>query len=143
MLGWRIARHLMFIVATLLVGGLLSAALVRFAPGLDVDEQQLDPRLNAESVRAIRQSHMPDHNLLRFYACYMNRALHGDLGSSHSLGQPVRTLLRDRLPVTLRVVTIGLALGWVLAIALALTAVAVRVTTWDVATLIISGVFLC
>ena len=142
MLGWRIARHFVSITTTLLLGGLLSAALVRLAPGFDVDEQQLDLRLSPESVRAIHESRAQEHNLLRFYVGYMGRALHGDLGTSHSLGQPVRTLLRDRLPVTLRLVTISLALGWVLAIALALTAVA-RVTAWDTVALIVSGVFLC
>jgi peptide/nickel transport system permease protein len=142
MLGSRIARHLVSITLTMLLGGLLSAALVRLAPGFDVDDQQLDPRLSAESVRALRESRRTEHNLLRFYVAYMGRAFHGDLGTSHSLGQPVRTLLRDRLPITLRVVTIGLALGWALAIALALTSAA-RVTGWDVATLMISGVFLC
>jgi len=142
MLGWRIARHFVSITTTLLLGGLLSAALVRLAPGFDVDEQQLDLRLSPESVRAIHESRAQEHNLLRFYVGYMGRALHGDLGTSHSLGQPVRTLLRDRLPVTLRLVTISLALGWVLAIALALTAVA-RVTAWDTVALIVSGLFLC
>lgn len=142
MLGSRIARHLVSITLTMLLGGLLSAAMVRLAPGFDVDDQQLDPRLSAESVRALRESRRPEHNLLRFYVGYMGRAFHGDLGTSHSLGQPVRSLLEDRLPVTLRVVAIGLTLGWALAIALALTATA-RVTGWDVATLLVSGVFLC
>jgi peptide/nickel transport system permease protein len=142
MLRSRIARHLVSIALTVLLGGLLSAVLVRLAPGFDVDDQQLDPHLSAESVRAIHESHRPEHNLLHFYLAYMSRALHGDLGTSHSLGQPVRTLLKDRLPVTLRVVTIGLVLGWTLAIAMALTA-ATRVTGWDVATLMVSGVFLC
>src|SRR5260370_22210840 len=142
MLGWRIARHLVSITLTMLLGGLLSAVFVRLAPGFDVDDQQLDPRLSAESVRAIHESRRQEHNLLRFYVGYMGRALHGDLGTSHSLGQPVRTLLRDRLPITLRVVTIGLALGWMFAIALALTATA-RVTGWDVAILMLSGVFVC
>lgn len=142
MLGWRIARHVVSITLTMLLGGLLSAVLVRLAPGFDVDDQQLDPRLSAESVRALHESRRQEHNLLHFYVGYMGRAFHGDLGTSHSLGQPVRTLLRDRLPITLRVVTIGLALGWTLAIALALTAAA-RVTGWDIATLMVSGVFLC
>jgi peptide/nickel transport system permease protein len=142
MLVSRIARHLVSIAITILLGGLLSAALVRLAPGFDADDQQLDPRLSAESVHALHESHRQEHNLLRFYIVYMGRALHGDLGTSHSLGQPVRTLLRDRLPITLRVVTLGLALGWTLAIALAFTAAA-RVTGCDAATLIVSGVFLC
>jgi peptide/nickel transport system permease protein len=143
MMRWRVARHLVSIGITLLLGGFLSAVLVRLAPGFDVDEQQLDQRLNAKSLRAIRESRTEGHNLLRFYVGYMSRALHGDLGISRALGQPVRTLLRDRLPVTLRLVISGLLLGWLLAIALALTAATAGVTAWDVATLIVSGVFLC
>lgn len=139
----RIARHLLSIAAILLLGAFLSAALVRSAPGFNVDEQQLDPHLNAASVQAIRESRQQEHNLFGFYVNYLGRALHGDLGTSRSLGQPVRALLRDRVPVTFRVVLIGLALGWLLALALALTAAVARVTAYDVATLIASGVFLC
>ena len=50
----RIARHLISIAALVLLGGLLSATLVRMAPGFDSDERELDPSLNAESVRALR-----------------------------------------------------------------------------------------
>src|SRR5258708_7041964 len=139
----RIARHLISIAAILLLGAFLSAALVRSAPGFDVDEQQLDPHLNADSVRALHDSRRQEHNLLGFYLRYLNNALHGDLGISHSLGQPVHSLLRDRVPVTFRLVLIGLALGWLLALALALTAAVARATAYDVATLIASGVFLC
>ena len=48
MLVRRIARHGIALVATVLLGGLLSATMVRLAPGFDADEQQLDPRLNSE-----------------------------------------------------------------------------------------------
>jgi peptide/nickel transport system permease protein len=143
MLAARIARHLISIAAIVLLGAFLSAALVRSAPGFDVDEQQLDSHLNADSLRALHEARQREHGLLHFYVTYLGRALHGDLGTSHSIGQPVRTLLRDRVPVTFRVVLIGLALGWLLALALALTAAVARVTAYDVATLIASGVFLC
>jgi peptide/nickel transport system permease protein len=139
----RIARHLISIAAIVLLGAFLSAVLVRSAPGFDVDEQQLDPRLNASSLHALQESHHQEHSLLRFYAGYLGHALHGDLGISRSLGQPVRGLLRDRVPVTFRVVVIGLALGWLLALALGLTAAIARTTAYDVATLIASGIFLC
>jgi ABC-type dipeptide/oligopeptide/nickel transport system permease component len=48
--------------------------------------------------------------------------MHGDLGTSHALGQPVQTLLRERWPVTVRVAGIGLLLAWLLASTLAFTA---------------------
>ena len=119
MLLWRIARHLLALVGIVLLGGLISATLVRLAPGFDTDEHQLDPTLNAESLRALQASRAGEHDILAYYAAYLRGAVHGDLGISHALGQPVRTLLRDRWPVTLRVAGIGLLLGWVLATGLA------------------------
>ena len=89
-LTWRISGHALALLATVLVGGLLSAALVRLAPGFDADEQELDPHLNAQSVQALREARHKDHNVIRFYVAYMSRAAHGDLGTSLSLGQPVR-----------------------------------------------------
>src|SRR5580765_4004512 len=92
MLWRRIARHGFAIVATVLLGGLLSTALVRLAPGFDVDEAQLDPHLNSASVQALRQTRLEQHNIFRFYLHSVQRAIHGDLGTSISLGQPVSTL---------------------------------------------------
>jgi ABC-type dipeptide/oligopeptide/nickel transport system permease component len=139
----RIARHGFTLIATALLGGLLSAALVRLAPGFDVDEQQLDPHLNSASVQAIRQTRLAQHNIVRFYFHSLQRAAHGDLGTSLSLGQPVSTLLRDRAPLTLRLVAIGLLLSWAVAMALALTAAWLRVSAYDALTTVISGTFLC
>ena len=42
---------------TVLLGGLLTAVLVRVSPGFLVDERELDPRLNEASRRAIQQQH--------------------------------------------------------------------------------------
>lgn len=143
MLGWRIARHGLTIAATVLLGGLLSATLVRLAPGFDVDQAQLDPRLNAESRQALRETRQQQRNVFRFYFQFMQRALHGEWGTSISLGRPVRTLLRDRAPVTLRLVAIGLIMGWTAALALALTASRLRVSAYDALTTVVSGTFLC
>jgi len=143
MLGRKIARHGIALVATVLLGGLLSATLVRLAPGFEVDERQLDPRLNAESVRALRETRLEQRNLLRFYFDSLQRAAHGDLGTSLSLGQPVSRLLRERAPLTLRLVGIGLLLSWATALTLALSAAWLRVSAYDALTTVISGTFLC
>jgi peptide/nickel transport system permease protein len=139
----RIAGHALALVATVLLGGLFSATLVRLAPGFDVDEQQLDPHLNAESVQSLRAARLQQPNILHFYFSYMNRAAHGDLGTSLALGQPVGGLLRDRAPLTLRLLVLGLGLGWVAALTLALTAAWLRISAYDVATTLVSGTFLC
>ena len=143
MLGRKIARHGLTIIATVLLGGFLATALVRLAPGFDVDEAQLDPHLNSESVRALRQARLEQRNIFRFYLHSLQRAIHGDLGTSLSLGQPVSVLLRERAPLTLRLVGIGLLLSWVAAMTLALSAAWLRWSAYDTLTTLVSGTFLC
>src|SRR5580765_2240445 len=46
----------------------------------------------------------------------------GDLGTSRSLNQPVKQLLRERLPVTLANLAFALAVGWLLGFFLAVAA---------------------
>jgi peptide/nickel transport system permease protein len=143
MLGQKIARHGLTIIATVLLGGFLATALVRLAPGFDVDEAQLDPHLNSESVRAMRQARIEQHNIFRFYLHSLQRAAHADLGTSLSLGQPVSVLLRERAPLTLRLVGTGLLLSWLAAMTLALSAAWLRLSAYDTLTTLVSGTFLC
>jgi peptide/nickel transport system permease protein len=143
MLARKIAQRGILLLATVLLGGLVSATLVRLAPGFDSDEQQLDPRLNTESLEALRQARLDQHNILSFYFHSLQRAAQGDLGSSISLGQPVSKLLRDRAPLTLRLAGMGLLLSWAAALALALSAAWLRTSAYDALTTMISGLFLC
>ncbi len=143
MLWRKLARHASVLVATVLLGGLLSAVLMRFAPGFDVDEAQLDPRLDAASLDALRSSRAGERNILSFYFHSLERAIQGDLGMSISLQQPVSTLLRERGPLTLHLVGVGLLLSWAFAMALALSAAWLRITAYDVVSTFLSGAFLC
>jgi peptide/nickel transport system permease protein len=142
-LRWKIGGHALALLATVLLGGFLSATLVRLAPGFNVDEQELDPHLSSESVQALREARRQDNNIFRFYFSYMKRAVNGDLGTSLALGQPVRTLLRDRAPLTLRLLALGLGLAWMLTLTLALSAAWLRVSAYDAVTTVVSGTFLC
>jgi len=116
----RIARHASTIVITVLLGGLLGATLLRFAPGFGVDERELDPRLSSDTIRALQDSHASERNVLAFYAHYLSGLVQGDLGVSRSLQRPVAELIAERIPVTLRLVGFGLLAGWCLGLALAL-----------------------
>ena len=144
---WKVAGHvarkLATIFALVLLGGLLSATLVRMAPGFDADEHALDPSLSAESVRALHQARAGEHNLISFYYGYLRGALHGDLGISHALGQPVQSLLRERWPVTARSVGLGLLLAWTMGAGLAFTACLWRRPAYEVLGITLSGAFLC
>ena len=94
------------------LGGLLSATLVRFAPGYGVDERELDPRLSQSSVDAIRAQRLLSSSLLPYYGEYLRAAAHGDFGTSESLQRPVSELLKERFPVTARSVLIGVSTAW-------------------------------
>jgi len=138
----KIIWHLAAIAAIVLLGGLLSATLVRLAPGFDVDEQQLDSRLSAQSIEALRQVRAGDRNILRFYLHYLARAVRGDLGQSRTLDRPVRQLILERLPVTARLAAAGLFVGWLCAVLLAIGATMARRASCDLAATLLGGFFL-
>lgn len=138
-----LSRHLLRIAVTLLLGGLLAATMIRFAPGFDTDEQQMDSRLSAESVAALRQHRASQHNVLKFYFAFLCSAIHGDFGQSQTLDRPVRELIAERLPVTLKLMGYGLLVGWSLALLFSVTATMARIAAWDLATTMLAGLFLC
>jgi len=136
----KLVWHLVAIAAIVLVGGLLSATLVRLAPGFGADEQQLDSRLNSESVEVLRQARARDGNIPGFYLHYLQRALRGDLGESRTLNRPVRQLLAERLPVTARLVGAGLLAGWLCALVLAVVATMARKPACDLFATLLGGI---
>jgi peptide/nickel transport system permease protein len=110
------------LLVIMFLASLFGATLMRVAPGFGSDEQQLNSGLSAQSIHAIRQARLADADIPRYYAGYIASLLRGDLGVSQSLNQPVRDLLRERLPVTLRSMFVALALAWFLGLALAVIA---------------------
>lgn len=119
----RLIKHIATILLTAVLGGMLGATLVRFSPGAGVDEREFDPRLSAESVAALRQQLRTENNLPNFYRHYFAGLLHGDLGFSRTLNRPAAQLIATRFPVTLRQVSIGLLVGWTIAMLLVVPAV--------------------
>ena len=125
----KILTKLAVVVAVVLLGGLIAATLVRYSPGFGVDERELDPRLSAQSVEALRQANAQKHNIVLVYFDYVRAAAHGDLGRSRLLNQPVTTLLRQRMPLTMASAAMGLFISWAASLGLALLLAAAR-KTW-------------
>jgi len=125
MTSWivKLARRVLLLAALTVAGGLLCATMVRFAPGFGVDERELDPGLSQASREAIRSEHQLGKGLLAYYGGYLYGLCHGDFGESTFLQQPVGALLKERAPLTLRSVLLGLLTAWLGATALALLAV--------------------
>jgi len=138
-----IAIRVLLAALTVAIGGLLSAVLVRCAPGFGVDERQLDVRLNSDSREAIRREAEDQRDISRFYLQSLTRMVHGDLGVSPSLNRPIRALMAERGPVTLRLVAIGLALSWASSVLLVLGRWTLDFVWFDTLGRLISGALLC
>lgn len=137
-----LARQLRRILLTVLVGGLLGATLVRLGPGFGVDERELDNRLNAQSLEAIRGERAAENNVTVFYLHYLGGLAHGDLGFSRSLNRPVAQLFKERLPLTLVSLVYGVLGGIAFGLGLALLTVAWRGPTSNLVPSLLSGLCL-
>src|ERR1700739_3118174 len=124
----KIARKFLLLAALALVGALLCATMVRFAPGFGVDERELDSRLSRASIDAIRSEHQVGDGLISYYGAYISGLLHGKFGNSTFLQRPVGELLKERAPFTVRAFLFDLLTAWIGATALAL--LTIRFQSW-------------
>ncbi|HKV95663.1 MAG TPA: ABC transporter permease [Candidatus Angelobacter sp.] len=124
------------LAALMLMASFAGAMLMRVAPGFSSDDQELNPSLSAQSIQAIRQARLADANIPRFYVQYLAALAKGDFGTSSSLNQPVKELLRERLPVTLSNLAFALAIGWLLGLALA---IATQILRWRAFSFMVDG----
>jgi peptide/nickel transport system permease protein len=112
----RLLRAVAVLVTTVLLAGLLGAALIRYSPGYGVDEHYLDASQD-EAARAERAAaRYSSDSLLPFYARYLRNAASGDFGVSTSYSAPVSQLIAERFPVTVRLAGCGLGVAWITAL---------------------------
>lgn len=78
----------------------ITFALIRLAPG-DAATFLVPPSATAADAARIRAELGLDQSILVQYARWATSMLHGNLGESFSLKQPVSTALRDALPVSI------------------------------------------
>ncbi len=138
-----LASRAALLLTILIAGGLLAGAFVRMAPGFGMDERMLDARLNSSSHTAIERQLSEGSDIVAYYGHYLQRLWRGDLGTSISLGRPVRELLSDRGGVSLRSGLAGMGLAW----AAALLAVAMlelaRARSCEAVASLAAGALLC
>jgi peptide/nickel transport system permease protein len=138
----RLAANLTTLIVVVLAGGFIASALVRYSPGFDSIPEDLNTALNPETLKALHARHNSENSLPRFYVRYLAGAIRGDLGISQSLGQPVASLLRQRAPVTARLVLWGVPGGWLFAALLAWLAVWTRRAPLEAFSVSVSGLLL-
>lgn len=141
---WRQGlRRVMLAGMTIVAGGLLSATLVRYAPGFGADERLLDARLSSASIAALKNATAEERSIVRYYLGYMRRALRGDFGVSRSLNRPVRELLAERAGVTFQLAGKAMLGAWLAAGALVFATSLLRRRSFSLVSTIFSGALLC
>jgi peptide/nickel transport system permease protein len=103
----------------------LMFALLRLAPG-DPAMLLLGPAATAEQLAAQRHSLGLDRPLTEQYVAWLGRFARGDWGTSISTGRPVRAMLGQAWPATVRLVGISLVLSYLIGIAIGVVQAARR-----------------
>jgi peptide/nickel transport system permease protein len=139
----RAAGQALILVVTLAIGGFLGCVLLRYGPGFNSDERDLDQRYSSATLEALHKARAGEQNIVQFYLQYLGNALHGDLGVSTSLEQPVGQLIAARAPATLRLIGWGLLGGWIPGLALGLASALRPRGPIPLVSELVSGFFLC
>lgn len=127
-----IVRLLARRLTELLLIGFLCVALVRYAPGFDVDEREWDGRLGGASIATLRANRAEQTQIVSYYLHYLAGIARGDMGISQTFECPVVDLLAARVPHTLGLIGTGWLMGTASALVLAITMVSVRGRPWRV-----------
>jgi peptide/nickel transport system permease protein len=94
----------------------LMFALLRLAPG-DPALMLVGPGASAEQVVAQRRSLGLDRPVAEQYVSWLGQFVRGDWGTSIATGRPVRTMLAQAWPATVRLVGVSLVLSYLIGIA--------------------------
>lgn len=108
------------IAALAAIAGLACALLVRFAPGANVDDREMNLHLGQNSLAQLRAEREAQANLATAFVQYFRQLARGDLGYSVSRNAPIKNLIVETAPETLREIVLGLAGSWLVGLLLAL-----------------------
>lgn len=115
----RVARHVARSLLLLLGVLLGTVALMRFAPGYFVDANELDPQHGEYARKNAALEGAAEGSTAGLTLRILERAVHGDLGQSRQYEVPVTELIRPRVAVTARLLAVGIGLGALLPLLLA------------------------
>ena len=137
-----IARRLLLFVPTIVLLTLLVFLFLRIIPG-DPALQVLtsgtgEGSFTEEQLEAVRKDLGLDKPLHIQYGTWIWDMLRGDLGTSYFFGVEIRDQMEVRLPVTLELTVLGLAMAFVVAVPLGILSALKQDTVVDYAARIIS-----
>lgn len=122
-------RRLVEALPLLLAISALAFALIRLVPGGPVEVYLSNPGVRPEDLERLRRALGLDQPLWQQYVNWLGAFLRGDWGFSYSDGRPVLTRIVERLPASLELVGVSIALGLIGAVPMAIAS-ALRRGTW-------------
>jgi peptide/nickel transport system permease protein len=142
-LSTALTRRLSMLFLIVITVTILSAALVRLAPGLGMDERQFDLRLGNAADNQGLQARIRSPGIFRLVSDLILGLVRGDWGVSLSLRRPIRELFAERALLSLETLTAGLLTAWAASFAGALLLAWLRRPELDVCATLATGAWLC
>ncbi|AKM31346.1 peptide ABC transporter [Pandoraea faecigallinarum] len=105
-----VAHRALVAIPTLVIVSMMIFGLQKMLPGDPVLAMAGEDQ-NPQVIAALREKYHLDKPLPTQYALWIGNVLHGDLGNSLRTGEPVTSLIAQKLPVTLQLATFGLAIA--------------------------------
>jgi len=131
-MGSFLAKRLAAIVPTLFFVSVLIFGLQQLLPGdpaIALAGEDQDPNV----IAYLRGKFHLDEPLPVRYGYWLRDALHGNLGESVRIQQPVTDLILEKLPVTLELAGLAMLIALVIGISAGVASAVLRDTKWDYA----------
>ena len=125
-----LVRRILLTIPVLLGVATLVFSLIHLVPG-DPAQAMLGDGASAQDIADLRVSLGLDRPLLDQYVTFLRQAVTGDLGNSFRTGQPVTTMIIERLPATAELAIAAMIVAIVIAIPLGVIAAVWRGTAVD------------
>jgi ABC-type dipeptide/oligopeptide/nickel transport system permease component len=125
-----VARRVLLAIPVLIGVATLVFSLIHLVPG-DPAQAMLGDGASPNDVAELRATLGLDQPLLTQYVTFMRRAVTGDLGVSFRTGQPVTTMIAERVPATAELAVAAMIVAVGLAIPLGVVAAVWRGTAID------------
>ena len=125
-----LVRRILLTIPVLLGVATLVFSLIHLVPG-DPAQAMLGDGASPQDVADLRVSLGLDRPLLDQYVTFMRQAVTGDLGQSFRTGQPVTTMIVERLPATAELAIAAMIVAILIAIPLGVIAAVWRGTAVD------------
>ncbi|HZZ93994.1 MAG TPA: ABC transporter permease [Usitatibacter sp.] len=131
-MGRFLVRRVAALVPTLFLVSILIFGLQQLLPGDPAVAMAGEDRDPASIAYLRAKFHLDDPIPVR-YGWWLKGVLHGDLGDSVRIQEPVTKLIAEKLPVTLELAGLAMAIALTIGIGAGVVSAALRDTRWDYA----------